>query len=85
MQGQRGWQDAGGRQGIRRAGWRCDELPVQCLNVATMAIPFAKGNPQFKAAIDQALSGMKADGTFKKISLKWFGIDVSKVPTVAKQ
>ncbi|MBM2886336.1 transporter substrate-binding domain-containing protein [Chromobacterium phragmitis] len=53
--------------------------------VATMAIPFAKGNPQFKAAIDQALSGMKADGTFKKISLKWFGIDVSKVPTVAKQ
>ncbi|WP_189339004.1 transporter substrate-binding domain-containing protein [Chromobacterium amazonense] len=53
--------------------------------VATMAIPFAKGNPQFKAAIDQALSGMKADGTFKKISLKWFGIDVAKAPTVAKQ
>ncbi|AUH52580.1 cystine ABC transporter substrate-binding protein [Chromobacterium sp. ATCC 53434] len=53
-------------------------------DVATMAIPFAKGNPQFKAAIDQALSGMKADGTFKKISVKWFGIDVSKAPSAKK-
>ncbi|MDN0076633.1 transporter substrate-binding domain-containing protein [Crenobacter sp. SG2303] len=50
----------------------------------TMAIPFAKGNPQFKSAIDGALNGMKADGTFKKISVKWFGIDVSKAPVAKK-
>ncbi|RBL67424.1 cystine ABC transporter substrate-binding protein, partial [Pseudomonas sp. MWU13-2625] len=52
--------------------------------VATMAIPFAKNNPQFKAALDKALTDMKADGSFKKISVKWFGIDVSKAPTAAK-
>ncbi|OHX13795.1 transporter substrate-binding domain-containing protein [Chromobacterium sphagni] len=53
--------------------------------VATMAIPFAKGNPQFKAAIDKALGDMKADGSFGKISLKWFGSDVSRAPTAAKK
>nr|WP_199065593.1 transporter substrate-binding domain-containing protein [Chromobacterium sp. ASV5] len=51
--------------------------------VATMAIPFAKGNPKFKAAIDKALSDMKADGSFRKISLKWFDADVSRAPGAA--
>jgi cystine transport system substrate-binding protein len=46
----------------------------------SMGIPFAKGNPQFKAALDKAITSMEADGSFKKISLKWFGIDVSKPP-----
>lgn len=46
----------------------------------SMGIPFAKGNPQFKAALDKAISAMEADGTFKKISVKWFGIDVSQAP-----
>jgi cystine transport system substrate-binding protein len=46
------------------------------------AIPFAKGNPKFKAAIDKALEDMKADGTFQRISQKWFGRDVSKPPKV---
>ena len=47
-------------------------------------IPFAKGNPEFKAAIDQALADMKADGSFAKISVKWFGRDVSKPPAAVK-
>jgi L-cystine transport system substrate-binding protein len=47
-------------------------------------IPFAKGNPQFKAAIDKALADMRADGSFAKISLKWFDRDVSKPPTPAR-
>ena len=42
------------------------------------AIPFRKGNPKFKAAIDQALADIQADGTFANISHKWFGRDVSK-------
>ena len=45
-----------------------------------MGIPFAKGNPKFKAAIDNALNALHKDGSFKKISVKWFGIDVSKAP-----
>lgn len=44
------------------------------------AIPFRKGSPKFKAAIDKALADLKADGTFVKISTKWFERDVSKPP-----
>jgi cystine transport system substrate-binding protein len=46
------------------------------------AIPFPKGNPKFKAAIDKALAEIKADGSFQRISEKWFGRDVSKPPKV---
>lgn len=48
------------------------------------AIPFRKGNPKFQAAIDQALADLKADGSFEKISTKWFARDVSKPLTAAK-
>jgi len=37
-----------------------------------------KGNPELLAAIDKALSDIKADGTYKQISQKYFGKDVSK-------
>jgi L-cystine transport system substrate-binding protein len=47
-------------------------------------IPFAKGNPKFKAAIDKALADMKTDGSFAKISMKWFERDVSKPPAAVK-
>ena len=46
-------------------------------------IPFAKNNPKFKTAIDKALADLRADGSFAKISNKWFDRDVSK-PPVAK-
>lgn len=36
-----------------------------------------KGNPELVAAIDQALDAIKADGTYAKISEKYFGADVS--------
>ncbi|MCM5682371.1 transporter substrate-binding domain-containing protein [Schlegelella sp. S2-27] len=48
--------------------------------VESNAIPFRKGSPKFKQAIDRALEDLKADGTFAKISNKWFGRDVSKPP-----
>lgn len=43
-----------------------------------MAIPFKKGNPQFKAAVNKALHDAAADGSLKQVSLKWFGSDVSR-------
>jgi L-cystine transport system substrate-binding protein len=49
-------------------------------DVEKMGIPFQKGNPQFKAALNKALSEAIADGSFQKISVKWFGVDVSKAP-----
>ncbi|MGA0612901.1 transporter substrate-binding domain-containing protein [Caldimonas sp. KR1-144] len=44
------------------------------------AIPFRKGSPKFKQAIDKALADLKADGSYAKISNKYFGRDVSKPP-----
>jgi L-cystine transport system substrate-binding protein len=48
--------------------------------VQKMGIPFRKGNPQFKAAINKALDEALKDGSFNKVSVKWFGTDVSKAP-----
>ena len=44
------------------------------------AIPFRKGNPKFAQALDKALADMKADGSVRQISVKWFGRDVSQPP-----
>lgn len=48
--------------------------------VEKMGVPFQKGNPRFKNALDKALAEAMADGSFKAISVKWFGIDVSRPP-----
>jgi cystine transport system substrate-binding protein len=40
-------------------------------------ILFRKGEAALKAALDKALSEIKADGTYSKISQKYFGTDVS--------
>jgi cystine transport system substrate-binding protein len=47
-------------------------------NVERMGIPLQKGNPQLKAALNQALAEAGADGSLKKLSVKWFGTDVSR-------
>jgi cystine transport system substrate-binding protein len=47
-------------------------------SVERMGIPFQKGNPLFKAALNQALAEAGADGSLKKVSVKWFGTDVSR-------
>ncbi len=43
-----------------------------------MGIPFRKGNPQFAKAINDALNALEQDGTLKKISMHWFGADVTR-------
>ncbi|MYM27754.1 transporter substrate-binding domain-containing protein [Duganella sp. CY15W] len=48
--------------------------------VERMGIPFQKGNPQFRQALNKVLADAAADGSLKAISLKWFGTDVSKAP-----
>jgi len=50
-------------------------------SIDKIGIPFQKGNPQFKAALNKALADILKDGSFKQVSIKWFGIDVSKAPT----
>ncbi len=48
--------------------------------VERMGIAFRKGNPKFRAAIDAALAAAHADGSLKRIAIKWFGIDASRAP-----
>lgn len=50
-------------------------------SIDKIGIPFQKGNPEFKAALNKALADIKKDGSFKQVSIKWFGIDVSQPPT----
>jgi cystine transport system substrate-binding protein len=43
-------------------------------------IAFVKGNPKFKTSLNKALADLQAEGSFAKISKKWFERDVSKPP-----
>ncbi len=45
---------------------------------AQMALAFRKGSPELVEAVNKALADIHADGTYLKISQKWFGEDVSK-------
>ncbi|WP_083383990.1 transporter substrate-binding domain-containing protein [Cupriavidus sp. USMAHM13] len=45
---------------------------------AEVAIPFRKGNPAFAKAIDQALEGLRRDGSLARLSTKWFDVDVTR-------
>ncbi len=42
------------------------------------AVLIRKGSPELQAAINKALADMKKDGTYEKISQKYFGKDVSQ-------
>ena len=52
------------------------ELAGSLLYEEKMGIALRQGNTPLKAAIDDALLAMKADGTYKDISMKWLGLDV---------
>ena len=47
-------------------------------NADKSAILLKKGNKELVTDVNKALAGMKSDGTYLKISNKWFGTDVSK-------
>jgi cystine transport system substrate-binding protein len=49
-------------------------------SVSRMGIPFVKGNPRFKAAIDKAIAEVRADGSLRQASIKWFGVDATTAP-----
>jgi L-cystine transport system substrate-binding protein len=58
------------------------ETPIKIVDqmdtMDQMGIMFNKGNAELVDAVNKALDEMKADGTYLKISEKWFGEDVSK-------
>ena len=58
------------------------KLPVrgagQIGEAAPVGIALKKGNSALKDQIDKALTEMRSDGTFEKISQQWFGQDVGQ-------
>lgn len=58
------------------------DAPVQIVaraeDAAQSGLMFRKGNPELVEAVNEALQAMHEDGTYAKISEKWFGEDVSK-------
>lgn len=48
--------------------------------IERMGIAFQKGNPKFHAAVDKALEDLRADGSLKAASMKWFGVDATRAP-----
>jgi ABC-type amino acid transport substrate-binding protein len=49
-------------------------------DVERMGIAFRKGNPRFRAAVDAALDAARADGSLRRVSVEWFGIDATRPP-----
>ena len=44
-----------------------------------VAVATAKGDPQFDAAVAEAIVDMRADGTLSRLSTEWFGIDLGTI------
>lgn len=55
-------------------------LKIAVKNDATVpsAFTFLKGNEDVVAQFDKALAEMRADGTLKALSIKWFGDDITE-------
>ena len=54
------------------------KIAAEQANADTSGVIVRKGEPELVAAINKALDAIKADGTYKKLSEKYFGTDVSK-------
>lgn len=54
------------------------KIAGKTFDVEQSGFAFRKGSPELIEAVNKALKEMQADGTYLKISKKWFGEDVSK-------
>lgn len=42
-----------------------------------LSLAIDKGDPEFGAKLTEIIGSMRADGTLSKLSLKWYGVDIS--------
>jgi len=54
------------------------KIAGKTFDVEQSGLAFRKGSPELIEAVNKALKEIQADGTYLKISQKWFGEDVSK-------
>lgn len=66
------------RVAVKQSGEKIRQLDTPDIEGGAVAIGIAirKGNPDLAAAMQKALDGMLADGTYKEISMKWIGADI---------
>lgn len=50
---------------------------------SAQAVAVAKDNPALLAAVNEALRGLRADGTLRALSERWFGRDITRPPEQA--
>ena len=56
------------------------KIAAKSEEVETTAIPVKKGEERLLEAVNKALDELRADGTLKEISEKYFGMDVTEKP-----
>lgn len=66
-----------GGYAVKNAGLKVRKIGESLLDNSA-AIPVRKKHEKLRAAIDKALADMKTDGTYSKISMRWFGVDLGK-------
>ncbi|MFO1154958.1 MAG: transporter substrate-binding domain-containing protein [Rhodospirillales bacterium] len=62
----------------KKAGQPVKTLPG-FLYFEPVAVATAKGDPKFDSAIAEAVEDMRGDGTLSRLSIQWFGIDLSTI------
>ncbi len=53
------------------------KIAAEAEDASASGLMFRKGNDKLVKEVNKALEDMKKDGTYEKISKKWFGEDVS--------
>jgi polar amino acid transport system substrate-binding protein len=46
-----------------------------------LAVAIDKGDPEFAAKIADIVKAMHDDGTLTKLSMKWYGVDLTRAKT----
>lgn len=63
---------------VKKTGQKIKTLNTPGIEGASISvgIPLRKNNPELRAALQNALDEMQADGTYEKISMEWIGMDI---------
>jgi polar amino acid transport system substrate-binding protein len=63
---------------VKETGEKVRRLETPDIEGGSVAIGIAirKNNPELKAAMQKALDGMMADGSYEKIAMEWVGSDI---------
>ncbi|MFD1484418.1 transporter substrate-binding domain-containing protein [Lacticaseibacillus baoqingensis] len=70
------WQDY--QKTNSTAGVSATEIPAAKVAPAQIAALMSKKNPKLRQSVNKALATLRTDGTLKKLSVKYFGTDITE-------